>query len=188
MTTIADRLDRIRFLLGNRTDIDSRIVGWGADAYLELGSSVPFVELENTVDDVFIPSPPTVVYAYPAGARSVKSLVGFVSAGSPYPIHRRDIRVIEKYQTVTPGRVTIWAPFKDSIVVRPSPATADVFRWRLWMKPTLATVVANTVLLMPEDWLIVFDHMAAMQGNMALGQAEKAGQLNQLLHGDPHHP
>jgi hypothetical protein len=187
VATIDDRVDKIQFLLGNRTDIDDRIIQWGVDAYRELGASVPFKELEDTLEDTFVVDQD--VYDYPDDARAILSLVGFRSSGAPYPIRKKDIRVIERFQTITSGRPAIWAPFGAAeFIIRPKPATADDYRIRFWTKPVIDGTPEDTELLMPDDWLTVFDHLAALQGNIALGQASKAQELNVLLHGDPRRP
>lgn len=188
MATIDDRVTRVQFLLGNRTDIDERIIEWLGDAYLDLGMSVPFDELEDTADDVFIVG--TTEYTYPETARAVKALTGFVN-NNPYPLYKRDIRVIERFPSSTAsvkGVPAIWAPFNDSIVVRPSPNLAYPFVWKFWAKPVLDDPVEDTVLLMPDDWLEIVDYMAAYRGHMALDEAEKARAISVLLHGDTRHP
>src|SRR6185369_10399407 len=110
MADIASRVTRVEFLLGNRTDIDDRIIEWLGDAYLDLGMSVPFDELEDSADDAFVAD--QVDYDYPETARAVKALTGFVN-GSPYPLYKRDIRVVERFPTNTgvTGVPAIWAPF-----------------------------------------------------------------------------
>lgn len=186
MALISDRISKIQFLLGNRTDIDDRIVGWAGDAWRELGSTVPFVQLEETFEDQFIVGEEE--YPYPEEARAVKSIVIFPTANSAFRPRKKDIRMIESYSTSIPGTPAIWAPYNNSILVRPIPNVALDFRWRCWMNPVLVGPGQATPLLMPDDWLTVFDHLAAMIGNASLGQGEKAHELDVLLHGDPKHP
>jgi|SRR5919108_1253570 hypothetical protein len=184
MATIDDRVERVRFLLGNRTDIDSKIIAWLGDAYLELGMSVPFEELEETENDNFIVG--TGAYDYPDDARAIKALTGFVNS-APYPIQKRDIRVISRYMTTTEGVPAIWAPYSGQILVRPVPNDTYDFTWRFWIKPILDTPTEDTELLLPDDWTEVLDYMAAYRGHMALGEPQEAQAIAMLLHGDPKH-
>lgn len=182
MATITDRVPRIQFLLGNRTDIDDQIIQWAGDAYLELGSSIPFDELEETEEDQFVVDQSD--YEYPDNARAVKALTAFIN-DAPYPLMKKDIRVVSRYMTSTPGVPAIWAPYNSVIIVRPVPQDTYDFEWRYWIKPVLETDIEDTELLLPEDWLEVVDYMAAYRGFISLGEAEKAQSTGVLLHGDP---
>lgn len=185
MALISERLDRVRFLLGNRTDIDDRIVEWYVDAFRELGMSIPFFDLESTFDDQFVAN--QAEYDYPEGARSVKALTMFQN-NAAYNIVKKDIRLIERIPESYVGIPVIWAPYGNQIIVRPVPNIAYDFRWRFWVIPDIAVDPADTVLTIPDDWLTVLDHLTAELGHMALGERDKAQELHMLIHGDPKHP
>lgn len=188
MAIIGDSVTTVQLNLGNRADLASRISYWLAKAYIDLGMSYPFEELEASIDDNFLPS--IDVYDYPDGARAIKTLSMQVAPNSVQPVKRRDIKVIRRYTTQQiQGPPSIYGTRAKQILVRPVPDKQYVFTWDLWMLPEVdqtsaVTVNASTVLL-PLDWIEIMEYMATLRGHIALLERDKASEIHQLLYGDP---
>src|SRR5437762_1570899 len=184
MSTILDRVERVRSMLGNRRDLDARIVSWLRDSYIELGMGYPFEELEDSaLVDV---TPGVDKYEYPTTSvlngsdtvgfttRAIKSVTLMLGNGSTIPLRRRNIKFLDRYSS-TPGRPSIYAPYHNVIVIRPVPNADPVkLLWRIWLKPKLELDTISTEILLPEDWLEVLDYMAAFRGHTELLERDKA--------------
>ncbi len=181
MATIADRESDVKFMLGNRTDLDDRIRRWYRDGYLEIGRSYPFEELEDTVEDTMVAT--IAEYDYPDEARAIKTITMLFDQQQERRLWRRHIRIIERYPTQAPGRPIIYAPFGNQIIVRPVPDQSFDFRWRIWKKPIIDSTIKDTVLNVPDDWLEVLDYAAALRGHVALLERDKAAEVHAILFG-----
>ena len=181
MATISDREADVKFMLGNRTDLDDRIRRWYRDGYLEIGRSYPFEELEDTVEDTMVATIPE--YDYPDEARAIKTITMLFDNSQERRLWRRHIRIIERYPTQAPGRPIIYAPFGNQIIVRPIPDQSFDFRWRIWKKPIIESSIEDTVLNVPDDWLEVLDYAAALRGHIALLERDKAAEIHAILFG-----
>ena len=181
MALISDRTANVKFKLGNRTDIDTKIEEWYRDAYLEIAYGYPFEELEETVHDTMVKD--IDAYDYPDEARGIKVITIEFDTGERR-LRRRHIRNIERYQsTLAPGQPALYAPFGNQIIVRPVPSASFNFRWRIWKKPTIEDTLADTLLEVPDDWLEILDYAATIRGHTDLLERDKAGELHAILHG-----
>lgn len=183
MATINDRVATVRLNLGNRTDLDTRIKRWLADAYLDLGSNYPFEELEDTISDMLVPT--IAEYPYAAQVRAVKNLSITLSNGDTRTLFKRHITNVRRYSSTAPGDPSIWAPFKRVAHLRPVPRLSHTLTWDVWVKPEIAAVVEDTQILLPDDWLEVLDLAATLRGHISLLERDKAGEIRMLLFGDP---
>jgi hypothetical protein len=191
MTKISDLSQDVLYNLGNRADLStgtpSRIDKWIWDAYLDLGKAYPFEELEKTKDDAFVGNVDT--YNYPVDARAIITISYTTASGSQQPVIRRHIRILRRYSSVAPGPPAIYAPFGRQILVRPVPDQFYNFKWDYWQLPQAAGVLADTVVLLPEEWIKdVLVYEATMRGHAQLFERDKAAELRQLLYGDPEDP
>jgi hypothetical protein len=188
MATIGDSVATVRLNLGNRSDLDVRISNWLAHGYQDLGMSYPFEELEQTIDDTFLPN--IDIYNYPDGVRAIKTISMTPFANQQQPVKRKDIKIVRRYNTTSQtGPPSIYGPFNRTILVRPVPSQAFPFKWDVWMKPSIdftdtASINASIVVL-PDDWIEILEYMATLRGHIGLLERDKAGELHTLLYGDP---
>lgn len=188
MAIIGDSVATVQLNLGNRSDLAARISQWLAYAYIDLGMSYPFEELEDTVDDMFLPT--IDVYDYPVTARAIKTLSMTIGTDSQQPIKRKDIKVIRRYSTASQsGPPSIYGTRAKQILVRPVPGQAYPFKWDIWSLPAVdqtdtSTINASAVLL-PLDWIEIMQYMATLRGHIALLERDKAAEIHTLLYGDP---
>lgn len=188
MPIIGDSVTTVQLNLGNRQDLAARISQWLAYAYIDLGMSYPFEELEDSIDDAFSINVGT--YPYPEGVRAIKTLSMNVFNNAPQPIKRRDIKIIRRYNTTSQtGPPSIYGTVAKQILVRPIPDQGYPFTWDVWLLPAVdqtstSTINASTVLL-PLDWIEIMEYMATLRGHIALLERDKAAEIHQLLYGDP---
>lgn len=189
MALISDRVTNVRLKLGNRSDLDLRIKNWLADAYIDLGSNLPFEELEDTITDALVPNIDSYVYA--AQVRAVKALTLILPNGDTRPLHKKHIINIRRYSTTGSGDPAIWAPFKRVAYLRPIPRQAYPLLWDVWTKPQIDLSAGDpgaTQILLSDDWLEIIDYCATLRGHIELLERDKAGEIRMLLYGDPKHP
>lgn len=185
--TLGSLAAEVQLNLGNRSDIASRVNGWLADAYIDLGSALPFPTLEITLNDQFTQG--IDIANYPADLRAVKTITlqTTVSGSNTVRIWRRDIRVIRRY-SLAQGQPAIYAPYGLGIIVRPVPDRQYQFIWDYWQQPQITTDQISTNILLPQDWIEILKLSATLRGHIGLFERDKAGELRQLLFGDPKHP
>jgi hypothetical protein len=176
-------------MLGNRSDLTTRIYNWIWDSYLELGMSLPFEGLEKTLSATSTPLTPTIVagtdnYAYPTGVRAVKIITMLLTTGTSR-LRRKNLEDIEDFSTAAAdyGQPSIYSPFENKIWLRAVPDVVYSWRWRVWMAPTQGATVDATILLVPDDWLEVVDWGAAMRGFVELLEPDKSANIRMLLFG-----
>lgn len=188
MAIIGDSVATVQLMLGNRSDLAARISQWLAYAYIDLGMSYPFEELESSIDDLFVAN--IDVYNYPDGVRAIKTLSMSPAPNSQQPVKRKDIKVIRRYTTTTQqGPPTIYGTRAKQILVRPIPDKQYPFIWDVWLLPAVdqtdATSINASEVLLPLDWIEIMQYMAALRGHIALLERDKAGEIHTLLYGDP---
>ena len=181
MATIADREGRVTFMLGNRTDLLTRIREWIRDTYIEFAMAYPFEELEDTIDDVLIAN--IGEYDYPEEARAIKS-VTLLFTDDTRRLRKKHIRNIERYSAASStSRPAVYASYGNQIIMRPVPNTSENFRWRIWKKPVIEDTLQDTVIELPDDWLELVDYGATMRGHAELLERDKAGEIQRVLYG-----
>jgi hypothetical protein len=176
----------VQLLLGNRVDLAARISQWLAFAYIDLGMSYPFEELEASLPDSFVSTIDT--YAYPSNVRAIKTISMTIGQGQQ-PVKRRDIKIVRRYASAIPGPPSIYGTVAKSILVRPVPDRAYSFIWDAWLLPVVdqtstATINSSSILL-PLDWMEILQYMAALRGHISLLERDKAQEIHVLLYGDP---
>jgi hypothetical protein len=165
--------------------LQSRIRGWLRDAYLDIAYGFNFEELEDTSDDVTVKGSDT--YDYPSTARAIRCLSILDSNGSPKELDQKNINYVRRI-AAKEGKPSIYAPFKRTVILRSVPDKAYTLRWDFYVKPTIETNIETTDLLVPDDWLVIIDNLAAAYGFMALKERDKAKEQMLLLYGDPKNP
>lgn len=200
MATINDRVSYVQSMLGERTDLATKIVTWLKDAYIELSMMYPFEELQDTqTTTIDLTTGEFIAYPTPAstgGVRGVVIIELWDTLGTTFKwvLKRKSVRNLANYPPTPTGPPTVYAPFgvtknvdgtikNYNIQVRSVPDAAYKLKWRLWMKPTIAGTVSSTVILLPDDWLEILDYAAAMRGFAVLNTQDKAMGIMQLLHG-----
>ncbi len=188
MATIGDSVATVQLNLGNRSDLAARISQWLAYAYIDLGMSFPFEELEASIDDFFLPGIGT--YNYPDQMRAIKTISLTIAQGSQQPVKRKDIKVIRRYNTTSQqGPPSIYGTVGRTILVRPIPNAQIPFIWDSWNLPevnqTSTATINASLLLLPFDWIEILQYMATLRGHIALLERDKAAEIHQLLYGDP---
>lgn len=190
---IDERVERVKMMLGNRHDLELRIIGWLRDAYIELGMAYKFSELEDTYNM------PTVIgtdtYDYPVTdpafgsrltsyeTRAIKNLTIKDSTGFPRPLYPKAIRTIDRYQTITRAAPSVYSSYGRQIVIRSVPNAIYTLVWRIWVKPLIEDNVGATIVLLPDDWLEILDYSAALRGHTELLERDKAQEVFGILHG-----
>lgn len=184
--TLGSFVAQVRPKLGNRTDIDDRITQWLMEAYREISMGYDLETLEATVQNTMVSGIDT--YAYPVGARAIKSLM-FMNGVSPVIPTLKDIRVVRRYQINTFGVPAIWGPFGSNFMVRPTPNQAFPMTIDYWVMPTIVTTSTATInatqIQLPQDWLDIFTYLATEKGHQELQEMDKSQQVHQLIFGDP---
>src|SRR5215831_804099 len=187
---IGDLVNDVADLLGNRSDINTRISKWIAYGYRDIGHAIPFEELEETDYTLLVPN--LGGYDYPIGARAIKSMTMGFPAGKPTsrrPLRKRNIKILDRYNLSTPGTPSIWAPFKNQFHVRPVPDQGYPLIIRFWKKVQLDQMdINNTELLVPDDWVEIVQYQAQIRGFMGLLEFDKAAAVRTMLYGNPKQP
>lgn len=190
---IDERVERVKMMLGNRPDLELRIIDWLSDSYVELGMAYKFAELEDTYLMPTVDG--TAIYDYPVTAaangsrlegyetRAIKGLTVMDSNGARRPVHPKNIRIIDRYPTTSEGSPSIYASYGRQLYVRPVPDKEYTLIWRVWVKPLIETNRGATLIYLPDDWLEILDITAAMRGHAELLERDKAQELFQHLHG-----
>ncbi len=190
---IDERVETVRLMLGNRLDLDPRILRWIANSYLELGMAYKFAELEDSYDETMVVG--TSVYDYPvtsvAGGsrtsgyetRAIRTMSVIDTSDNPRPLRRRNKDLVDRYKSTTQGPPSIYAPWGQQVILRPVPDLAYTLRWNIWLKPRIETNPGASVILLPDDWLEILDLIAAMRGHAELLERDKADELFRILHG-----
>lgn len=181
--TIANREARVKGILANRTDLAADIRNWLGDAYLEIGSGYDFEDLEASYEDMTVVN--IDAYDLQANVRAIKSVVLIdPSSGQVILPDGKNIQYIRRIATVQNGVPSVYALYGSQIVFRPKPNKSYTLLVDYWKRPELATVVQDTELLMPTDWLEVLDMAAAMRGYMGkLQDPAKGGALHTFIFG-----
>lgn len=198
MAIINDRVGYVTSMLGERTDLATKAKTWLKDAYLELSMVYPFEELQDTQTSV-VDLTKGEFLSYPTASGNVRGIViielwDTLGTTFKWVLKRSNIRKLANFPATPTGPPSLYAPFgvvkngdgtikNYTVVLRPTPDVAYTIKWRLWMKPTIATPVENTVILLPDDWLEILDYAAAMRGFAVLNTQDKAMGIMQLLHG-----
>jgi hypothetical protein len=161
----------------------SRIDLWLRDAYINLGSGIPFPELEETLEFNTVQGQP--VYAYPPGVRAVKALTLYRSDGTVITCETKDIKYIRRMNSINQGAPSIWCDFNNSIIFRPVPDANGPYLVTLdcWMKPVIEDPIETTPILLPDDWLEVLDYAACNRGHAELQEEDKAKSIQSLING-----
>ena len=184
MATILDRAPEVIAMLGNRTDITSRVYQWISDAYVELAMGYKFEELEDT--RMPLTSAWVDTYPYDTDVRAVKTLSITFNLGTPAQtqrrLWRRNIRNIDRYSN-QPGSPAVYAPYNRSAILRPVPDQSYQMTWRVWLKPAIDPTIQNTILNVPDDWLEIIDYAAAMRGWTKLMEFDKSQAIFAMLFG-----
>jgi hypothetical protein len=201
--TIAGRESRVVAMLGGRNDVLSRVDNWIRDAYIDLGMSYAFEELEATTSTSVDGANQNNTYDYPTytdgnnnnwNVRAVKALTMLESNNANnnqvLPLVKKPIQWLDRYPTSV-GAPTIFCPYKRQVILHPNPSnTYDgwILRWRVWLKPRIAldgnnNTDNNTEILLPDDWMEILDYSSALRGHTELLERDKAGEILQLLHG-----
>lgn len=187
MAKISDRSTRVQNMLGGRTETGfiSRVYNWLMDAYLEIGMGYDFSELESTS---ILTIPGTGLIGYDPTWRAIKGKPTLLKPDQTVsPIDFKDISYIRRFPLTTgsSGPPRVVASFNRQLNFRPLPDTAGPYQVILdvWVKPTQAQNIQDTVLNLPDDWLEILDWAAAMRGHTELFERDKARELQMLLYG-----
>lgn len=185
--TLGDSVTPVVLLLGNRQDLAARVSQWLAYSYIDLGMSYPFEELEQAVDDQFLTGQD--IYPYPAQARAIKTISMILFGQQSQPVKRKDIKIIRRYNSTIAGPPAIYGTIAKTMIVRPVPDQTYALTWDIWGLPivdqTSTATINATIPLLPLDWIEIMQYMACLRGHIALFERDKAGEIHQLLYGDP---
>jgi hypothetical protein len=198
MATIAERALIVISMLGNRTDLQTKVEGWLKASYFEIGMRYDFEELEDTHNTSIVGLNNNNTYPYPTlsisnnnwEVRAIKALTLFGNNNNRViPLVKKDIKWLDRMPEVL-GPPAIFCSYKNSVILHPTPNTDWTLRWRVWLKPRIEPEDNNnnlymnaTEILVPDDWMEVVDYGAAMRGHTDLLERDKAGEIMQLLHG-----
>lgn len=187
MATLGDQVDEVLFKLGNRTDLTvgnpSRIDRWLRSAYINMGMSIPFPDMEDTQTFNLVQGQDT--YPYPVTVRAIKALTLYRADGTVITVETKDIKYIRRMNNVNQGAPSIWCDFHNSIIFRPVPDQNGPYQCvvDVWLKPVIAPNIEDTVILMPDDWTEALNYSAAVRGHAELQEDDKAKSLQTLLYG-----
>lgn len=184
-TTIGSLVSPVASLLGNRTDLASKITEWIKGGYYDLATTIPFETLEESESTQTISGIDS--YDYPEGARAIKDLTIYIS-NAPRTLFKRNMKIIRQYQRLNSSVPSIWAPFGGQFYLRGVPNGAYPLDIDFWKWPTIATVVNNTVIQLPPDWIEIVTYEAQMRGYIDLQEPDKAASIRTLLYGNPMKP
>jgi hypothetical protein len=104
------------------------------------------------------------------------------------PVHYQEADSITLTQSAGQSVPTKWYRFANMFGVVPVPNAAYQVQPRFLLMHPIGPDPCSTVILLPQDWNEVLVWAAAERGFMELLEYEKAGQIHQLLYGDPKHP
>lgn len=184
-TTIGDLVPVVTSLLGNRTDLATKAAQWIKFGYYDLATTLPFETLEDTETNQTTYGIDS--YDYPETARAIKSLSLSVQ-NAPRQLNKKNIQVIDQYQTQNPAVPAIWAPFGSQYVLRPVPNGTYPMIVRFWVTPQFAAVITDTVIMVPPDWIEIVSYEAQMRGYLDLQEPDKAANIRLILYGNPMKP
>ena len=190
MSTVNDLVPLVASLLGGRTDLNSNIAGWIVNGYQDLTSTIPFCTLELTQNSSTVANVDT--YDYPSDARAIKSLTLAVnnsgSGNAPRQLRKRNIQIIDQYQTINTSVPAVWAPFANQFILRPVPDDAYPLIIRYWQTAQITGDIVSTPLLVPDDWIEIITYEAQMRGYLYLQEQDRAAAVRQILYGNPTKP
>lgn len=185
MVTINDRIANVTLMLGNRTDIQSRVIGWLGAAYLELGYAYPLETLEASETDTTTSGVGSGDIDFPPLARGVKDVTAVQTNGTTIPLDLKDIKWIRRLPVGVNfcGVPGVYATYGETIYIRPEPKVAVNLIIDYWQKPVLSDPVEDTPILLPDDWLEILDNAAALRGYPGLLEFDKMQAIRQYLFG-----
>ncbi len=185
MATISDRVSNVALELGNRSDLSagvpSRIVNWLLQSYTDLAYDYPFEDLQDFADltttsnQWFMDFDPT--------WRAINGITAYRLDGTPIPLDYKDIRYLRRYSETKTSIPSVWADYKNQIQFRPVSNGTYKFTIDVWLKPFIETVIADTTLHVPDDWLEIIDMGAILRGHRSLLERDKAREMQELLFG-----
>jgi hypothetical protein len=173
------------------------IDAWLGDAYLDLGNSYRFEDLE--VGPLTIQTPDDGVTQYsplPTDLRAISQVsVDLTGQGKYVPMNPTDYTTIRRSTSVSPGRPSRYARMGYQLWYDRVPDQLYNVQITYWQKPAIVvntndttSDVEATPLLMPDDWLEILDHCAALRGWTYLEDQAKIMNEKILLFGDPSDP
>jgi len=197
MAVLGDFVGRVQLMMGNRHEITDRVFGWLQDAYLELGMSYPFEELEDVYE--YFTEAGVAAIDYPVTAlanasrtegyatRAVRSAVIINSTTSNViRLRKKNPLYLDLFNEATTSRrmPSVYATTMRTFEVRPIPDDVYKIRLRLWLKPLINYSDNNlTQIDLPDDWWEIMIYLAAAKGYLELLELDRANTLLTLLHG-----
>lgn len=204
--TINDLVGEVILRVENRTTDTGRAAIWLRDAILEISGNsdyrddfdqlevygVPFnltIGQQEYPFASFIPTPSLPNFSgYNMSTLDVLVWIDYPTNNvrkKLNPTHYQDADKFQSAQSI-PAE---WYRYADNIGFNPVPNQPYQVQPRIMQAhPIDDDNLAGTTLLLPREWNEALVWMAAMRGFMELLQFEKAGEIQQLLHGDPDHP
>jgi hypothetical protein len=206
MATIADRRVKVQILLSNRSDLavkqgsetHPKIDAWLSDAYVDLGNSYDYEDLE--LGPILMTTPNDGVTQYltlPEDCRAVKQVSIDPSGNGKYiPMYGPTAyNLLRRTSSIGVGMPSRWGRRGYNLWFDRIPNSAYSLAVTYWQKPQILIDATNTTsdiedtpLLMPDDWLEILDHCAALRGWEYLQDSLKIGETKALLYGDPSDP
>jgi hypothetical protein len=205
-TTIKDRRVKVQILLSNRSDLaaiqgsetHSKIDGWLSDAYIDLGNSYGFEDLELGPITMITPNDGVTAYMpLPDECRAVKQISIDPNGDGHYiPMYGpSDYNVLRRTSSVAPGMPSRWARRGYNVWFDRAPDKTYNIQVTYWQKPLIivdatnsASDIEDTLILMPDDWLEILDRCAALRGWEYIQDPLGVQGTKTMLYGDPSDP
>jgi hypothetical protein len=195
---ISSLVPKVRFMLGNRSDIDDQIAMWIADAVLNLSINFPFSELQVYGETVqFIPNQSNYPLDYFMNCEADD--LAFIDtwwywysgiSGAGAVLKFRAPAVVTPLIQIGAGNPQYWSRFGNQVMVAQSPAQAFSTFWLYQRKhplPDYANIplLLDTSLKLPREWSQIIATVAAINGAADVEMTAKIPIWLKLLYGDP---
>lgn len=179
---INDRLQKVRDKIGKRTDIDQQVKEAYREAYREIAHKYPFAELETSYIDVIPGGIDELTLA------ETERMIRFVTVTDPSTdakrwLKPRGLKHLTGWTGVAQGMPAVLVIEGRRLIFRPKADKAYNIEIFTRKRVLIASPIEDTQLELPEEWLVILDHLAAEQVLIDLMEYDKAQAIHILLFG-----
>lgn len=155
MSTLNDIASYVAVDILNRNDLLPYAVGVAKRVYNMVCGKVPFDALRVTSDELSL-TEGTAVYSLSSLTPKLAGIISIrlsISSTNTRRLWRKDTRLYDALGSQRPGIPSSYARFGGNIEINPVPNSSTyTYRIRYWSYPTIASDVAETELVIPEEW------------------------------------
>lgn len=172
-------VSEVKYILGNRDDLDTRYPDWVRRAYAHLTQAIEFREASKTVTLATVIN--TRAYALPADFMHIYSARNNTTDRKLIQVSPAEY---DRLDTAIAGAVERYAIFDGNFNVHPTPSTSETLQKR-YRKIFTDLVLGTSVHELPDVWDQPIIHLAASYAFMATNEIERVrfyrGEVNAFV-------